>query len=82
MENFNLKQYIYEKRVEGMTDGRIAETLGVTVNEMNNLLNPKPPKASEKKAKVEEKKPEPPKPPAEKKKPEEVKEPDPSWLED
>lgn len=82
MENFNLKQYIYEKRVEGMTDGRIAETLGITVNEMNNLLNPEPPKAPEKKAKVEEKKPEPPKPPVEEKKPEEVKEPDPSWLED
>ncbi len=85
MENFNLKQYIYEKKVEGMTDSRIAETLGITVDEMNGLLNPAPVKEPEP-PKAPEEKPEPPKATVEEKKPEvkpdEAKESDNSWLED
>lgn len=83
MENFNLKHYIYEKRVEGMTDGRIAETLGITIDEMNGLLSPVPVKEPEP-PKAPEKKPEPPKTPEKKPevKPDEAKESDNSWLED
>ena len=38
MENFNLKNYVYEKRAEGLTNARIAETLGIQTNELRQLL--------------------------------------------
>lgn len=41
MKNFNIKEYVYEKRAIGLTNTRIAETLGITVDELNTILEDK-----------------------------------------
>ena len=95
MENFNLKQYFYEKRAQGVTVGRIAELLDISVEELMEQVNgakimekpaekkPEPAKEPEKPA---EKDPEPikkPEKPVEEPKPAEEPEDDSqSWLED
>ena len=39
MADFNLKKYVYDKYVEGVSTARVAESLGITVEELNNMLN-------------------------------------------
>lgn len=38
MENFNLKQYYYEQKATGLSDARIAETLGTTEDNLHEIL--------------------------------------------
>ena len=38
MENFNLKQYYYEQKATGLSDARIAETLGTTEDKLREIL--------------------------------------------
>ena len=38
MENFNLKQYYYEQKATGLSDARIAETLGTTEDKLLEIL--------------------------------------------
>lgn len=89
MENFNLKQYFYEKRAQGVTVGRIAELLDISVEELMEQVEGT--KRAEKQVKkdpepVEKPKPEvikePEKPVEERKPAEEPEDDSQSWLED
>lgn len=74
MENFNLKQYFYEKRAQGVTVGRIAELLDISVEELMEQVEGT--KRAEKQVKKD---PEPVKKlekPVEKPNPEVIKEPE------
>ena len=67
MENFNLKQYFYEKRAQGVTVGRIAELLDISVEELMEQIE-----GTKRAEKLVEKDPEP----VEKPEPEVIKEPE------
>ena len=38
MENFSVKQYYYEQKAIGLSDSRIAETLGTTEEKLHEIL--------------------------------------------
>lgn len=39
MADFNLKNYVYDNYAKGVSTARVAESLGITVEELNNMLN-------------------------------------------
>lgn len=89
MENFNLKRYYYDKLAEGLSAGRIAELLGISVEELMEQVEGT--KHAEKPVKkdsepVEKPKPkvikEPEKPVEERKPAEEPEDDSQSWLDD
>lgn len=74
MENFNLKQYFYEKRAQGVTVGRIAELLDISVEELMGQVEGS--KLAEKPIKKDPEPIEKPEKPVEEPKPEVIKEPE------